>query len=162
MLLSLFRKRRAAKAAALLDEAKEALQRQASLVGEMHDAVAAYHAAVMKPAATQPPRSLGDLLDELEETADQSGTRSHVFDQLTLTHCGKVRSVLLQQKELVRDLPPELRPDDHYEAPASQRPAPRVDRPLIRRIQRVNENAESAISGLQWLAGQYREEAGLD
>lgn len=160
MLLSLFRQRRAAKAAALLDEAKEALQRQGVLFEEMHEAVTAYHATVL-PAAPLPTK-LSQLLVALEDAARDSGTRSRVFDDLTLTHCGKVRSALLWQGELERDLPSALLAGDRDETSTSPKRETPVNRHVLRRIGWVNDAAADAIRGTHRLNERYREEAGLE
>ena len=159
MLFSRFRQRRAAKTAALLDDAKTALQQQSGLFEDMHKALATYHATVMNTETAQPPRSLGDLLDDLEQAADDAGTRSRVFDDLTRTHCGKVRSALRQQRELERDLPSALLPEDRDEAFASPKREIPMNRHLLQRIGWTNSAAADAIKELRWLDGQYRKDA---
>ncbi|RED15727.1 hypothetical protein [Parasphingopyxis lamellibrachiae] len=146
MLFSRLKKRRDAKKLVLSNRVKESFQRLAGLTGDVHRAVAAYHAAVFRrsPQAHTPSRSdaLGDLLTDLEEAADDQGTWSRVFDDLTLTHCNRVRQIMRAREELESTAPPS--------------------RHLVRRIEWLTERTEKIGRDVQRLEQDYRKAAETD
>lgn len=168
MLLSLLKRRREAKAAQLLAEAQGALLQQSELIAEMRLAVAAYHSTVFRRETAKEPthqsNDLRDLLAALEDAADSQATWSRVYDDLTLSHCRKVRSALRTRQELERDLPSALQTpgDDHAELSASQTGGKPVSKRLIRRINELNEAALSATKNMQWLNDSYAKETRVD